>query len=343
MRRVLVVDDSALIRNAMVAALEPFGLEIETAEHGEAALAKAAAAAWDLIFLDVVMPVMDGPTALRALRAGGDATPVVLATSVSTAAIVAAAIKLGGVHYIAKPFTPPQIRAVAAKLLRLDPGQLDAPPRVLVQHADPGLPARLRRLLPAHVAIDPSSALAQSLDLAERGPRDLVLLESAELGDELVAIANVIRRALPAAGIFALADPADPAAPWQPDEGLDGWLPRDLDDALARGFLYPNFLRPLVELDGARARLAGFRGPRAHLPAFATQLARRLVARVADLDRTADLRIDARRVSDDPEVVIAVLAAADQALRGAGASPAFVMSAPARAATAGRLDRIVVL
>src|ERR1041384_3162952 len=95
--RVLLVDDSALIRNAMHAALEPYGLELVHAENGEVAVDRARSSRWDLIFLDVVMPVMDGPTALRQIRAAGNTTPVVLVTSVSTAATVASAIKLGGV------------------------------------------------------------------------------------------------------------------------------------------------------------------------------------------------------------------------------------------------------
>src|SRR4051812_13153028 len=215
--RVLLVDDSALIRSAMQVALEPYGLELGHAENGAIAVERALSARWDLIFLDVVMPVMDGPTALRRIRAHGNATPVVLVTSVSTAAVVASALKLGGVSYIGKPFTPEQIRAVAARMLKLDAGVLGNPPRVLLQHTDPALPTQLRRLLPGHVVVDASPTLAHTLDLAEAGRRDLVLFESRELGDEQVSIANLIRRALPAAGIFAMTDTADPAAPWQPD------------------------------------------------------------------------------------------------------------------------------
>ena len=106
LKRVLLVDDSPLVRHAVQHALEPFGLEFAHAENGESAVAKAMASSWDLIFLDVVMPVMDGPSALRAIRARGNLTPIVLVTSVSTAAVVSAAIKLGGVQYISKPFTP---------------------------------------------------------------------------------------------------------------------------------------------------------------------------------------------------------------------------------------------
>jgi two-component system, chemotaxis family, chemotaxis protein CheY len=122
--RVLLVDDSALIRNAMHAALEPYGLELVHAENGQIAVDRARSSRWDLIFLDVVMPVMDGPSALRQIRAAGNTTPVVLVTSVSTAATVSSAIKLGGVSYIGKPFTPDQIRAVAGKMLKLGPAVL---------------------------------------------------------------------------------------------------------------------------------------------------------------------------------------------------------------------------
>jgi len=343
MWRVLLVDDSAFVRNLMQTALEPFGFRLEHATNGKVAVAKAMVGSWDLIFLDVVMPIMDGPAALRELRARGNNTPVVLETSVTTASMVTAAVKLGDVCYIGKPFTGAQIRAIAAKLLSVDTEWLLNPPRVLVQHIDPALAGGLRKLLPAHVAIDPSTTLAETLELAEGGRRDLVILESRELDEELVAVANLVRRALPGAGIFAISRAADPDAPWQPDEGLDGLLPPTLSDALVRGFLYPTFLCPMVDLVGAYARIAGFSGPPAHVAAFATMVGRRLVASCAHLDRTNDLCVDVERVSPDPDVILAVVRAADQALRAVGMSPAFRMTPAAYCGIAVHLDGIVVL
>jgi CheY-like chemotaxis protein len=340
--RVLLVDDSTLVRNSMQAALEPYGLELEQAENGAIAVAKAMASPWDLIFLDVVMPEMDGPTALREIRARGNTTPVVLVTSVSTATVVAGAVKLGNVYYIAKPFTPAHIRAIATKLLKLDPGVLASPPRVLLQHADPALPARLRKLLPAHVALDTSHALAQSIDLAEAGKRDLVILESRDLLDDIAPIANVIRRALPAAGIFAMSDDASAATAWQPCQGLDGLLPRTLDAALVDGFLVPNFLRPLAVLARSTVHVAGFRGAPAYLPAYAAMLARTLVDRCQGLDGTAELEIDLRQIPADAEACVTVVTQADQALRAIGAAPAFLLTPELRVQTAGRLERIVI-
>jgi len=341
--RVLLVDDSALVRNSMQAALEPYGMELGHAENGQVAVDRAMSSSWDLIFLDVVMPVMDGPTALREIRARGNTTPVVLVTSVSTAAVVASAIKLGGVSYIGKPFTPAQIRAVATRMLKLDAALLDTPPRVLLQHADPALPARLRKLLPSHVAIDTSQLLAETLDLAEACRRDLVLFESRELIDERVAIANVIRRALPAAGIFALTDDAAPGAPWQPDESLDGTVPRGLDETVVRGFLYPGFLRPLVVLERMVAHAAGFRGPPGHLPAYVAMLGRVLIERCARLDQTADLQIDLSRMPDDADAVTAVVDTVNRELREAGAAPAFRIGPALQPTIRERLAQIVLV
>ena len=341
--RVLIVDDSALIRNSMQSVLEPYGLEIGQAENGRVAVELAQASSWDLIFLDVVMPVMDGPTALREIRARGNLTPVVLVTSVSTAAVVAGAVKLGGVHYIAKPFTRDHIRAVATRLLKLDDSALSTPPRVLLQHTDPALPGELRKLLPSHVAIDVSQTLAESLDLAESVHRDLVIVDSRGLVDEMTAVAHVIRSVLPAAGIFAMTDDVAASSLWHPEAALDGILPRALDAATGRGFLYANFLRPLAVLDGMVARAAGFVGPPVHRPAYVTMLGRVLVDRCARLDPTADLQIDLSRMPEDPDAIVHVVTAVNTALREAGAAPTFRIAPAMKAATAGRLARILIL
>jgi len=339
--RVLLVDDSPLVRNSMQAALQPFGLEIEHAENGEIAVAKAMASHWDLIFLDVVMPLMDGPTALREIRERGNTTPVVLVTSVSTATVVSGAVKLGNVYYIAKPFTPAHIRAIATKLLKLDPSA--PPPRVLLQHADPALPATLRRLLPPHVALDTAQSLAESVDIAESVYEDLVILESRELADELGAIANVLRRTLPAAGILAMSEDATAASLWQPDEGLDGYLPHNLDAAIASSYLVPIFLRPLMMLDRKVIRVAGYHGAPAHLPAYVAMLARRLVERCKELEHTAELEIDLQTIPADPDAAILLIHHVDQALRVGGRAPSFRLERRLRAVIQGRLERVVIL
>jgi CheY-like chemotaxis protein len=75
--RVLVVDDGAENRELVSLVLAEQGLWVEEAENGQVALDKVAAGGFDLILMDMNMPVMDGYTAVRALRAKGVTTPVV--------------------------------------------------------------------------------------------------------------------------------------------------------------------------------------------------------------------------------------------------------------------------
>ena len=342
MFRVLLIDDAALIRNAMQSVLEPYGVELGHADNGRTALEMATTSHWDLIFLDVVMPVMDGPTALRLMRAHGVTSPVVLVTSVSTAAIVAEAVKLGGVHYISKPFTREQVRAIATKLLKLDDAVITDPPRILVQHVDPSLSLLVRTLIPAHIAVDSTTSLSQSLELVEASARDLVLLESEPLGEGMVPVANVIRKTLPAAGIFAITTDQSAEFGWWPDEGLDGWLPRELTSDLVRGFLAPSFLRPLVRVERMVAEVAAFQGAVEHLPTYITMVTRLLVERCGRLDGTADLKIDLSRMPANPSAIVEVVTAVSRELQKIGPAPAFRVARTMKNALASRLARFVI-
>ncbi len=75
--RVLVVDDGNENRELISLVLAEQGLWVEEAENGQVALDKVAAGGFDLILMDMYMPVMDGYTAVRALRERGVTTPIV--------------------------------------------------------------------------------------------------------------------------------------------------------------------------------------------------------------------------------------------------------------------------
>lgn len=343
MFRVLLVDDSSLIRASMQSVLEPFGIEVVHADNGRTALELATTSRWDLIFMDVVMPVMDGPTALRLIRAHDKPTPVVLVTSVSTAQIVAEAVKLGNVHYMSKPFSRDQVRAIATKLLKLDASVLATPPRLLLQHNDPSLQILIRTLLPAHVVVETTTMLSQTLEMLESGPRDLVIVESDELGDEMIAVANVLRRTLPSAGIFAITD--DPAVEigWCPVEGIDGFLPRELDEKVVRGFLTPSFLRPLVRFDRMVAHVSAFAGPAEHFSTYLAMVVRILIDRCTRIDGTADIQIDLSRMPTDPAALVYVISTVSAEIQKRGPAPTFRVLPAMRAATAAQLSRFVLL
>jgi CheY-like chemotaxis protein len=334
--RVLIIDDSDLVRTALQQALAPYELEVEHAENGGVALQKLSSARWDLVFLDLELPVMDGPTVLRLARARGLTAPVILVTSVSSTTVVSNLLRLGATQYILKPFTAEQVRSAAVSVLRLDHKLLDLPPpQILVQYVDSALPEQLAPLFPAHVIFDRSGSLAQSLDLAEDGGYSLVLLESDQPREELVAVAGLLRRTLPAAGIFQLAGGATSHAPWSPSDALDGTLPRVLSATLAADLLYPSFVRPLVFVEGATVRAAGFQGNHAYLPAYFASVGRGLAARGAALEQ-GDITIDLCHVPPLDDAVVALIGELAASLSAVGIAPFFRVDQRLRATLEGR-------
>jgi len=309
MRRVLLVDDSKVIRDALQAVLEPYGFEVHHAENGATALAQLRASPFDLAFVDINMPVLDGPTLLRLMRAHAVATKVILVTSGASTPVVASAIKLGASDYVAKPFSHQAIRVALARALDLDPAQLEVrPSRLLLLHPDDAVSARLRMSLPAHVEVTAVPVLARLLEAAERGPAEVVLLDARVLEGEARLAAELIRAPLPDAAVFSVAETAPPEARWAPDGPLDGILPAALDAELVRGFLYPNFLRPLVFVDGTVFHAAGFEGGDRYQPAYFASLGRALHRRCSAEAPTSEPVVDLVRVPPFPGRIATLIA-----------------------------------
>ena len=107
--RLLYVDDDPDIREIAAMALElDGGFEVATADCGSAALAKASAWHPDVILLDVMMPDMDGPQTLQALRGEAELSEAVVffITARTRPSEVEHLLSLGAVAVIPKPFDP---------------------------------------------------------------------------------------------------------------------------------------------------------------------------------------------------------------------------------------------
>jgi chemotaxis protein histidine kinase CheA len=101
-RRVLIVDDSPIVRDLLGELLSSVGLEVRTAGDGAAALQSLADHPVDLIVCDVEMPVMDGFELLRRLRDRADRVPVVMVTTRGSVSDRATAASLGADALIVK-------------------------------------------------------------------------------------------------------------------------------------------------------------------------------------------------------------------------------------------------
>jgi PleD family two-component response regulator len=111
----LVVDDDLVARRALVGALQTVFEKPESAENGEAALALALGKTFDVIFLDVVMPGMDGFEVCSKIRDTvlNRTTPVVFVTRLSDFDARCKSALSGGNDLIGKPFLTSELTAKA--------------------------------------------------------------------------------------------------------------------------------------------------------------------------------------------------------------------------------------
>jgi signal transduction histidine kinase/AmiR/NasT family two-component response regulator len=110
--RVLVVDDHDINRRAIQLILQPLGCDIATAADGMAALKICEQTAFDLIFMDVRMPELDGRETTRRIRAGDGPNarvPVIAVTADTSPEDIAACTAAGMTYFVPKPITPPML------------------------------------------------------------------------------------------------------------------------------------------------------------------------------------------------------------------------------------------
>ena len=105
--RILVVDDSATIRRSAETMLANEGCEVITAENGFEALSKITRHHPDLIFVDIMMPRLDGYQTCAIIKNNDDFrdTPVVMLTSKDGLFDMARGRVVGSDQYLTKPFT----------------------------------------------------------------------------------------------------------------------------------------------------------------------------------------------------------------------------------------------
>lgn len=108
--KVLLVDDSKMMRNIQKKVLETLG-GVEFAEAGDGiqaleVIAAAGGQKFDLILIDWNMPNMDGFTLVGKIRATDKTTPLIMVTTESEKERIIEAIKAGVNNYTLKPFTP---------------------------------------------------------------------------------------------------------------------------------------------------------------------------------------------------------------------------------------------
>ncbi len=112
--RILVVDDEEIVIRSCLRILEG-EYQVDTAQSGREALAKADDNPYDVVLLDIMMPRMDGLEVLRKLKEVYPEIEVIMVTGLSQVGTAVRAMKLGAFDYMPKPFDPDELALVVQR------------------------------------------------------------------------------------------------------------------------------------------------------------------------------------------------------------------------------------
>lgn len=108
-RKVLVIDDSPTLRKILIFYLTKKGYAVTAANNGKSGLSEIDRQHFDLVILDIKMPVMNGLEVLQRLNAINYSVPVLILSADSEEKSKAAGISLGAKYYLTKPFKPNEV------------------------------------------------------------------------------------------------------------------------------------------------------------------------------------------------------------------------------------------
>ena len=117
-RRILLVEDSVMMRRMIGAMLQEEGYEVATANDGREGFARARETAPELILSDYEMPELDGPGLCKALKEDGDLRPipVIMLTTLGATESKVIGLNAGADDYLEKPRSPEEVQELFARI-----------------------------------------------------------------------------------------------------------------------------------------------------------------------------------------------------------------------------------
>ena len=135
---ILIVDDEEVVRLAHYRSLTRAGFHAEVARDGLEALHAMEQRFYDVVFLDIRMPTLDGITVLREIRRKWPDSEVIIITGYPTIDTAKDAVRLGAYHYLVKPVGPVDVVQAAEDAMNYKSWALrtDPPARPITQLPD---------------------------------------------------------------------------------------------------------------------------------------------------------------------------------------------------------------
>jgi two-component system response regulator HydG len=141
---ILVVDDESAMRKTLSLILTAKGYTVTTARDGAEAIARVKEQPFDVIFLDIVMPLMDGVAVLKQIKTVRPEATVIMMTAYAVEELVRQALAGGANGILHKPLDMDEIIALVEKARATEQGAF-----ILVVDDDPGIAVTLQHVLAA--------------------------------------------------------------------------------------------------------------------------------------------------------------------------------------------------
>ena len=116
--KILITDDSKLLRKKLRAELEQLDCEVLEAENGKEAIMKDLKKQPDGVILDIVMPEVGGIETLQVIKEINPDLPVIMLSSAGTSQKLKETLELGALDFIQKPYTSEQIKQAVERIRR---------------------------------------------------------------------------------------------------------------------------------------------------------------------------------------------------------------------------------
>lgn len=175
--RVLLVEDNEINQEVVVSLLKSLNVDFVIANHGQEAVEKVQEADFDLILMDIQMPVMDGYEATRQIRQLNIELPIVALTAAAMIEDRNKAMSVGMQDHLAKPIEPVQLYNLLTQYLPAEPVQLAIKkPVLLLVCADKEHLKNLAKQAHANYKVRIALNTNQAADLITKGGLDEVWL-----------------------------------------------------------------------------------------------------------------------------------------------------------------------